>query len=282
VEPIVAHSVKRGSLKRISIDRSSSIPLYVQLRDAIQEQIEQAGWVPGDQLPGDQELCEVYGVSRTVVRQALQELSFKGSIVRQRGRGTFVAEPKISSTSLVHSLMGFQEDMDERGLELNNEVLDKVMLPADAKIAQYLDLEALAPIVKLERLRFVESEPIVHVTSYLPYDLCPTIMNADLSEQSLYAFLDDECGLRVARGRRGIEAVAVNEREARLLQIEAGAPVIRMESVSYLQDGRPIEYFDALFRGDRSRFELEVARFSGLGRLGEAMGEKGEGLWLSS
>ena len=55
-----------------------------------------------------------------------------------------------------------------------------------------------------------------------------------------------------------------------------------MESISYLKDGRPIEYFDALFRGDRSRFELEVARFTGLGRLGEAMGEKGEGLWLSS
>jgi len=278
----LVNPVKRGSLKRITIDRNSSIPLYVQLRDALQKQIEQGVWVPGDQLPGDQELCEVYGVSRTVVRQALQELSFQGSIVRHRGRGTFVAEPKIRSTSLVHSLMGFQEDMVDRGLELHNEVLDKVMLPADSKIAKYLDLESMDPIVKLERLRFVEGEPIVHVTSFLPYDLCPTIMNADLSEHSLYAFLDGECGLRVARGRRGIEAIAVNEREARLLQIEAGSPVIRMESISYLQDGRPIEYFDALFRGDRSRFELEVARFSGIGRLGEAMGEEGDGLWLSS
>jgi GntR family transcriptional regulator len=279
---MLASSVKRDSLKRIRINRNSSIPLYVQLRDALQEQIEQGVWVPGDQLPGDQELCEVYGVSRTVVRQALQELSYLGSIVRQRGRGTFVAEPKISSTSLVHSLMGFQEDMVERGLELHSEVLDKVMLPADTKVAHYLELESLDPIVKLERLRFVEGEPIVHVTSFLPYDLCPTIMNADLSERSLYAFLEDECGLRIARGRRGIEAIAVNDTEAQLLQIEVGAPAIRMESVSFLQDGRPIEYFDALFRGDRSRFELEVARFSGLGRLGEAMGEKGEGSWLSS
>lgn len=278
----MANSVKRSSLKRITIDRSSSVPLYVQLRDAVQKQIEQGVWVPGDQLPGDQELCEVYGVSRTVVRQALQELSFQGSIARHRGRGTFVAEPKIRSTSLIHSLMGFQADMVERGLDLHNEVLDKVMLPADSKIAKYLDLETMDPIVKLERLRFVEGEPIVHVTSFLPYDLCPSIMNADLSQQSLYAFLDSDCGLRVSRGRRGIEAVAVSEREARLLQIEAGSPVIRMESISYLQDGRPIEYFDALFRGDRSRFELEVARFSGIGRLGEAMGEEGEGLWLSS
>lgn len=233
-------------------------------------------------MPGDQELCEVYSVSRTVVRQAMQELSFRGSIVRHRGRGTFVAEPKISSTSLVHSLMGFQEDMVERGLDLRNEVLDKIMLPATPKVAQYLELEALAPVVKLERLRFVEAEPIVHVTSYLPYDLCPTIMTADLSEQSLYAFLGAECNLLIARGRRRIEAVAVHEPEARLLQIGNGAPVIRMESVSYLKDGRPIEYFDALFRGDRSRFELEVARFTGLGRLGEAMGEEGAGLWPSS
>jgi GntR family transcriptional regulator len=274
--------VKRGSPKRIAIDRTSSIPLYVQLRDALQEQIDQNSWVPGDQLPGDQELCEAYGVSRTVVRQALQELSFQGTIVRHRGRGTFVAEPKISSTSLVHSLMGFHEDMVVRGLEMRNEILEKVMLPANPKTAHYLDLESLAPIVKLERLRFVEGEPIVHVTSYLPYDLCPTIMTADLTEKSLYAFLDDECDLRVTRGRRRIEAVAVNEPEARLLQVETGAPVIRMESVSYLQDGRPIEYFDALFRGDRSRFELEVARFAGSGRLGEVMGDEGEGLWVTS
>jgi GntR family transcriptional regulator len=274
--------VKRLSVKRITIDRTSSIPLYIQLRDDLQAQIDQGSWSPGDQLPGDQELCEVYGVSRTVVRQALQELSFQGTIIRHRGRGTFVAEPKISSTSLVHSLMGFHEDMVVRGLEMRNEILEKVMLPVNPKIAHYLDLEPLAPIVKLERLRFVEGEPIVHVTSYLPYDLCPTIMTADLTEKSLYAYLDEECDLRVTRGRRRIEAVAVNEPEARLLQVETGAPVIRMESVSYLQDGRPIEYFDALFRGDRSRFELEVARFTGSGRLGEAMGDEGEGLWLTS
>jgi GntR family transcriptional regulator len=274
--------VKRSSLKRIPVDRTSSIPLYVQLRDALQAQIEQGSWSPGDQLPGDQELCEIYGVSRTVVRQALQELSFQGTINRHRGRGTFVAEPKISSTSLVHSLMGFHEDMVVRGLEMRDEILEKVMLPVNPKIAHYLDLEALAPIVKLERLRFVEGEPIVHVTSYLPYDLCPTIMTADLTEKSLYAYLDEECDLRVTRGRRRIEAVAVNEPEARLLQVETGAPVLRMESVSYLQDGRPIEYFDALFRGDRSRFELEVARFAGSGRLGEVMGDEGKGLWLTS
>jgi GntR family transcriptional regulator len=278
----LAKLMKRGSLKRIAIDRTSSIPLYVQLRDALQEQIEKGIWVPGDQLPGDQELCEVYGVSRTVVRQALQDLSYQGSIVRHRGRGTFIAEPKISSTSLVHSLMGFHEDMVERGLEMRNEVLEKVMLPANPKIAHYLDLEALAPIVKLVRLRFVEGEPIVLVTSFLPYDLCPTIMTADLSAQSLYAYLDEDCGLQVSRGHRRIEAVAVNEPEARLLQVETGAPVIRMESISYLQDGRPIEYFDALFRGDRSRFELEVARFAGRGRLSEVMGDEGESIWLTS
>ena len=274
--------VKRGSLKRIAIDRTSSIPLYVQLRDALQAQIDQGNWVPGDQLPGDQELCDAYDVSRTVVRQALQELSFQGTIVRHRGRGTFVAEPKISSTSLVHSLMGFHEDMVVRGLNMQNEILEKVMLPANPKIAHYLDLEDLAPIVKLQRLRFVEGEPIVHVTSYLPYDLCPTIMTADLTDQSLYAFLDEACGLRVMRGRRRIEAASIQETEAKLLQVEPGAPVIRMESVSYLQDGRPIEYFDALFRGDRSRFELEVARFAGSGRLGKAMGEESEGLWLAA
>ena len=266
---------------RTKIDRGSSIPYYVQLMEALGEEIEARRWKPGDQLPPEQELCTLFGVSRTVVRQALQQLEFEGLVVRERGRGTFVAEPKISSTSLVHSLMGFYEDMEKRGIQMVSDMLEQGMQPAGQHVAAYLDVEAVTPVIKLHRLRSIESEPIVLVTSYLPYELCPGVLNEDFTHQSLYLYLEESCGLKVARGRRRIEAVSAGSDEAELLQIARGAPLIKMDSVSYLRDGTPIEYFHGLFRGDRSCFEMEVARFRGRGPLSEVMGVEPESDWLA-
>jgi GntR family transcriptional regulator len=264
-----------------AIDRKSAIPYYVQLKNVLRAQIEGGDWRPGVRIPGEPELCRVFGVSRTVVRQALKEMEYEGLVIREKGRGTFVAEPKISSKSLVHSLAGFYEDMEARGLEPVAEVLDQGIEPASAMVAAYLHLEPLAPVTKLTRLRFVQEEPIVLVTSFLSYELCRPLIHADLSRQSLYAYLDQEHRLTVVRGRRRIDAVVANEYEAGLLQIEPGSPLLRVESVSYLADDTPLEYFLALFRSDRSRFEVEIVQFQGQGKLGEAMGLKQDESWLA-
>lgn len=243
---------------KTAVDRSSPLPYYVQVKQALVDEIQSGRWQPGHQLPIEADLCAMFGVSRTVVRQALQEMVFEGLIERQKGRGTFVSEPKIRSTSLVHSLTGFHQDLAERGLKPYSQVLEQTMRPAEPKVAAYLKVEPMTPVVRLKRLRFVNDEPIVLVTSYLPYDRCRDLVNAELANQSLYAFLQERYGYTIARGRRRIEAVPANEEEARRLQVSVGAPMIMMESVSYLTDGTPIEYFKALFRGDRSQFEVEI------------------------
>jgi GntR family transcriptional regulator len=251
------------SRSRTTIDRKSPIPYYVQLKHALSDEIESGSWKPGDRLPSEPELCQKYGVSRTVVRQALGEMTHEGLVVREKGRGTFVAEPKIRSRSLVHSLVGFYEDMAERGFPPITEVLEQSIEPASPKLATSLEIDPMTPVIKLVRLRYVQDEPIVLVSSYLPYDLCPTLVNADLTNQSLYTFLKQEYGLSVARGRRTIDAVLATEREAELLKIEKGAPLLRLDSVSYMQDGRPLEYFNGLWRSDRSQFEVVIDRGRG-------------------
>jgi GntR family transcriptional regulator len=264
---------------RTQIDRNSPLPYYVQLKEALTEAIESGLWEAGERIPSEPELCRRFGVSRTVVRQALKEMTYQGLVVREKGRGTFVAEPKISSSSLVHSLVGFYEDMAERGHAPVAEVLEQAIEPASAKLMTILGIEATTPVIKLVRLRFVQGEPIVLVTSYLPYDLCPKLADADLSEQSLYAFLKAEYGLSVASGRRRIDAVAANENEARLLQVAEGAPLLKLDSVSYLEDGTPLEYFHGVFRGDRSRFEIEIDRRRGAGSRSPLPEDEGD-VWL--
>lgn len=252
-------------LAETSIDRKSPVPYYLQLKTALTRGIEQGDWKPGDLIPSEAELGQVFEVSRTVVRQALQEMSYQGLVVRQKGKGTFVAQPKIISRGLVQSLEGFYQDMADRGVPVVTQVLEQEMVPAEGEVAANLELEPMTPATKLVRLRFVDDEPIVLVASYLPYDLCKELIHAELEHGSLYAFLQEQCGLRIGRGSRRIEAVAAGEDEAKALQVEQGAPLIRLKSVSYTLDGRPLEYFDALFRGDRARFEVEIFGIGGHG-----------------
>ena len=105
-----------------SINFDSHIPYYIQLMDLLREEINRNGWQPGEQIPGEQDLCETYGISRTVVRQALREMELEGAITRRKGKGTFVAEPKISE-GLIQKLTGFYQDMVEKGLKTSNQGL---------------------------------------------------------------------------------------------------------------------------------------------------------------
>ena len=241
------------------IDRTSPVPYYAQVKELIRRRIERGEWSVGDQLPVDADLCRMFEVSRTVVRQALRDLSDEGIVARRKGKGTFVAEPKIGE-SLVQRLTGFYQDMQERGHASVSQVLKQEVNRASAKVAGHLGLPREAPVIEVERLRFINDEPIVLVTTYLPYSLCPGLVEADLTRQSLYGILSKECGIELARGRRTIEAWAAGDREAQLLKVPKGAPLIMLESVSYLADGTPIEYYLALHRGDRSRFEVELIR----------------------
>jgi GntR family transcriptional regulator len=242
-----------------SIDFDSHIPYYIQLIEALKEKIDRGELKPGDQIPSEPELCEIYGISRTVVRQALKEMEYEGLIYRRKGKGTFVAEPKISE-SLVQKLTGFYQDMVDRGHKPITQVLSHEVEPANAKVARHLGLEPGTRVFAIERLRFVEQVPIVLVTTYLPYELCPRLVDYDLSDKSLYEVLEKEFGIVLSHGHRTIEAVAANEREAELLQVDECDPLIMLNSVTYLEDGTPIEYYHAVHRGDRSRFEVELVR----------------------
>jgi GntR family transcriptional regulator len=242
-----------------SINFESHIPYYIQLMDILREKVQQAEWRPGDQIPGEQDLCERYQVSRTVVRQALRELEFEGVISRQKGKGTFISLPKISE-GLVQKLTGFYQDMVERGLKPGTQVLHQDVAPSNEKVARFLNIQPGKKVIDIQRLRFINDEPIQLVTTYIPYEICPSLATADLSSQSLYAYLEKESRIYIAKGHRYIEAVLANDYEADLLGIERGSPLLMLDSVSYTEDGQPIEYYHALHRGDRSRFEVELVR----------------------
>jgi GntR family transcriptional regulator len=241
------------------INFESRIPYYIQLMDILKEKVQMGIWVPGNQIPGEQDLCELYQISRTVVRQALRELELEGVINRRKGKGTFISLPKISE-GLAQKLTGFYQDMVERGLKPVTKVLHQNVIPSNEKVAGFLNIKPGDQVIDILRLRFINEEPIQLVTTYIPFEICPTLASVDLTNRSLYEYLEKEGGVFIAKGRRYIEAVLANESEAALLGIERGAPLVLLDSISYAENGLPIEYYHALHRGDRSRFEVELLR----------------------
>jgi GntR family transcriptional regulator len=238
------------------VDRASAIPFYFQLKQLVAEQIASGELPPGARLPGEHELCRRYGVSRTVVRQALSELVHEGQLERQRGRGTFVAQRKVSE-GLIKRLSGLHEDVTLRGQYLDSRVLDFRARPADRRVREALDVEPGEPIWELRRLRLVDGEPWVDVTTHLPVARVPGLDRHDLSGgASLYDVLRRDYGLEIETAVRRVEARVADDAEARMLGMHPGSALIVLTSTGFTGDGTALEHFVALHRGDQSAFEV--------------------------
>lgn len=242
-----------------AIDFDSPIAYYIQLQRILQHHIELGTYPSGGKLPSEPTLCRTFNISRTVVRQALQELERDGLIYKRKGKGTFVAEAKITE-SLVQKLTGFYTDMVEQGYEPTTKILLQTVLPASSKIASRLQIKPGTDVIVIERVRSVKKTPIVHVVTYLIYDKCKQAAAADLTTRSLYELLEVDCGLKITRGRRSIGANLATGKIAEHLHVPPRTPLILLESVSYLADGSPIEFYRAYHRGDKSKFRVELVR----------------------
>jgi len=253
--------------RKLNIDKKYGIPYYFQLKKYIVEEIESSRWKPGEQILSEIKICELLDISRTVVRQTFQELVNEGYLVKKKAKGTFISEPKINE-NLVQSLMGFYEDMTARGYKVKNDILFQKKIPANEKIAKHLDIGTDEDVIVIRRLRRLNNEPIVLDKTHVPYKLCPGLLNEDLSGQSLYSYIEGKYNLKIDKGIRYIESVVANEEEAKLLNVKKGAPLLYIESIGYLDDGTPMEYYNALHRGDRIRFVTELKRLKSFDKIG--------------
>ena len=242
-----------------TIDKASRVPYYEQLRALLEAEMRGGPLRIGDQLPSEAQLCERYDVSRTVVRQALNELTNQGLITRYKGKGSFVAPPKVDE-HLAQRLTGLAEEVQRRGGRLTNRIRAFERQVASAHVARILRLEPGDHVIHLERVRSINSEPWVITSTYLPESLCGRLLDFDMRHRSLYATLEHELGLVLDHGHRTIEAALATEEQARDLDIAPGSAVLLLKSVAALADGTPIEYFLAWHRGDRTRFDVDLRR----------------------
>lgn len=241
------------------VQRGSAVPYYVQMKDMLVADLEAGRLQPGDRLPGEHDLCGCFGVSRTVVRQALGELEAEGRLRRHKGRGTFVASPKVAE-AMIESFSGLAEDVAARGGTLRNEVRRLEVAAAPHSVAGELELADGEPVIVLERLRIVDGRPWSLVTTFLPEARFPGLVEEDFERASLYALIEGSYGVPIAHGRRTIEAIAADAATAAALGVRAGDPVLLLTSTAYDEEGTPIEHFVARHRADATSFEVRVVR----------------------
>jgi GntR family transcriptional regulator len=240
------------------INRELPRPLYQQIKSIWKTQIEQGLLRPGDKIPTERELCQRYGVSQITVKQAITALVQEGLLVRRPRTGTFVARPQFHQQLL--RLTSFSEDMIQRGLVPGARVLDRREQPAGPAVAAALNTADHDPVVCLERVRLADDEPLAIEVFHTPAALCPGLLTEELDGRSLYQLLQEKYGLAFAQAEESFEASSATSREARLLGLRRGAPVLRAERLTFDTLGRPVEFTRSVYRGDKYKLHAVMSR----------------------
>jgi GntR family transcriptional regulator len=239
-----------------ALDKRSPMPLYFQLRTAIEEKIDSGQWLPETLLPSERELCERFQISRITVRQALAELVQKGRLVRMHGRGTFVADAQLRRD--LFPLIGFSEDIKRHGQVPGTRVLRFEVAPASPVIARALQLGAAEKIVLLRRLRLANRQPLGVETAHLPMALFPGILEDTFEDRSLYEALRHRYGVVPTRANQQWQAVGCSAADARVLRIRKASPVLSIVRTTFDQNNRPFEHVECFFRGDKYVYYAEL------------------------
>lgn len=244
----------------VAISRASAVPLHLQIRRALEDDIASGRLPPGTRLPTEDEYAREFGVSIAPVRQALLDLAAAGLVSRQKGRGTFVRERRVEEE--IDLLTSFTDSLRRRGVPLRMQVLERSRTPADATVAGALGLRAGTKVVHLRRLAWIADEPAAILDAWLPATPFGSLAEFEDFDagRSLYATLESEFGVQLGLARSRIEVGRSTEDEARLLGLGEGSPLVRIASVTQDTVGRIVEAAWVVYRADRFAFTMTSLR----------------------
>jgi GntR family transcriptional regulator len=240
------------------IDRfTSDVPLYVQIAGSLLDRIESGELTPGDRLPPERELSEMLSVNRMTVRRALNMLEGQGLLLRRRGDGTYVAQPKIERQA--NQVFPFTKGMETRGYKPGAKLITFEKRLSETFVAKQLCLPVSAPVYRVTRVRLLNQEPVMLEEFTIPVHLFPDFEQHDISTRSLYEIFSTEYNVTILQAYQSLEPIIASDYVAGLLEIEEGFPLMLERRLAFNQYNQPVEYSKDLYRGDRFRFITEVA-----------------------
>jgi GntR family transcriptional regulator len=232
-----------------------------QTRDRVFDLIEGLG--VGEAIPSERQLSVDLGVSRLTLRAAVDDLVRDGYLVRRRGSGTFVSQPKIPQELTMTS---FSEDMRRRGLHPASRTLSLTSAMAGAHLGRRLHVSPSEPILVAKRLRLADGEPMAIETLHVRASLVPGLTPRDLEQTSFYELLSSRYEVEIVSGVQTIEPTVTNEEESEALDVPLHSPAFQFERTTRAEAGDVVEFVRSIYRGDRYRIVSELHREPGAGR----------------
>ena len=236
------------------IDKNSPIPVYFQLKNDLVKKIAQGLWKTGECIASERELCEIYGVSRMTIRQAIGELVQEGVLTRLKGKGTFVCEQTVKQKDM----MSFTEMIKQTGRELRTEVInfDIIDTPDDMQDTFMLD-----KVYKIERRRIVDNECIAVETVFIPVDYCGHINN-EMLKGSLYKILE-HFGYSISNSTSSIVAVDITDEIKEKFDTKENFPVLKIIGKTFANKNKVLFIEEALYRSDKFTLQVNISRREG-------------------
>ena len=237
----------------MDIDRNSHLPLYIQVKQLLSEKIRVGEWKPGEKIPSEEEIQQIFNVSRTTVRQAMREIELEGKINRQAGRGTFVTQPKF-----VEGPDAFELEMSEftkQGMQVSWQVIQAGEVVAPDKVAEWLQIPTGTKVFCLQRLRYANDLAIGHTDSYVTAEYMDQI-DLSLAKTAGTMFYLSRMDLSNCTAEHFLESLPAEREDAKILGVERGAPVMVVSRVLRNAENRQFEFFRGVYRGDRFRYHI--------------------------
>ncbi len=238
----------------VELVRMEGIPVYVQIREKLREEITSGSLKRGEKLPAEHELAEQFSVSRMTIRESIEDLVNEGLLYRRHGVGTFVAFPHLHRDHT--RLTSFFDKAEDEGIQVRASLLRLEVIPAAPAVANALDIPAGSKVVRVKTLRFANNVPITVHDAHLPHSLFASIVNENFEVQHLWD-LFEKYGYKVKRAVQRLEAREADKEVAHLMKIKEGAPILFKERTVYAADGTPVEFTYCYNRGDL--YSLTVA-----------------------
>ncbi len=232
----------------------SRAPLYARVKKLVRDAVHAGDLQVGDTIPSERDVAVMLDVSRVTVRTAFTELVAEGVLLQRRGSGTYVNGNALRIEQPLSRLTSFTQDMELRGLKTDADWLDRsVRLPTPEE-ALKLSISPSEFVSRFHRLRRANGEPMAIELAVIPYKF---ISNPEKVTGSLYNALD-ALGVRPVRALQRLQATALSIHDARLLGMPSGSPALFIERISYLPDGRIVEFTRCHYRGDGYDFVAEL------------------------
>ena len=238
------------------IDKNSRIPLYAQLMDILIDDMK-SNLEEDEKLKSEREICEFYDVSRTTVRQALDQLEREGYIYKQHGKGTFVSSRKLNQE--LTSFYSFTEEMRKLGKKPTSDLVGFELVESNSKLKNVFNIEESCVFYKISRVRNANDEPMIYEITYLPFERFQGLQRINLEESPMYDILEEKFNLVIDSASEEFQPIATSKLESIYLRVEENSPSQKIERYTY-ENKKLVEYTISTARGDKFKYRVTLKK----------------------